>query len=104
TNVREVVLQLVGGVVDVVVADLSFISLTLVLPALAACLEPDGDLVPMVKPQFEVGRDRVGPGGVVTEPLWRADAVRRVATAAAGLGLGGRGVAARPLPRPARHP
>jgi 23S rRNA (cytidine1920-2'-O)/16S rRNA (cytidine1409-2'-O)-methyltransferase len=101
TNVRELTSQLVGGVVDVVVADLSFISLTLVLPALTACLEPDGDLVPMVKPQFEVGRDRVGPGGVVTEPLWRADAVRRVASAAADLGLGVRGLVASPLPGPA---
>lgn len=101
TNVRELTPQLVGGAVDVIVADLSFISLTLVLPALTACLNPDGDLVPMVKPQFEVGRDRVGPGGVVTEPALRADAVRRVAGAAAALGLGVRGLVASPLPGPA---
>ena len=101
TNVRELTPQLVGGTVAVVVADLSFISLTLVLPALAACLDPDGDLVPMVKPQFEVGRDRVGPGGVVAEPAFRADAIRRVAGAAAELGLGVRGLVASPLPGPA---
>ena len=101
TNVRELTPQLVGGAVDVIVADLSFISLTLVLPALTASLDPDGDLVPMVKPQFEVGRDRVGPGGVVTEPALRADAVRRVAGAAAALGLGVRGLVASPLPGPA---
>jgi 23S rRNA (cytidine1920-2'-O)/16S rRNA (cytidine1409-2'-O)-methyltransferase len=101
TNVRELTAQLVGGGVDVVVADLSFISLTLVLPALAACLNHEGDLVPMIKPQFEVGRARVGPGGVVTEPAWRADAVRRVASAAADLGLGIRGLVASPLPGPA---
>jgi 23S rRNA (cytidine1920-2'-O)/16S rRNA (cytidine1409-2'-O)-methyltransferase len=101
TNVRELTAQLVGGGVDVVVADLSFISLTLVLPALAACLNHEGDLVPMIKPQFEVGRDRVGPGGVVTERAWRADAVRRVASAAADLGLGVRGLVASPLPGPA---
>lgn len=101
TNVRELTPQLVGGAVDVVVADLSFISLTLVLPALTACLNPDGDLVPMVKPQFEVGRDRVGPGGVVTDPELRADAVRRVAGAATDLGLGVRGLVPSPLPGPA---
>jgi 23S rRNA (cytidine1920-2'-O)/16S rRNA (cytidine1409-2'-O)-methyltransferase len=101
TNVRELTPQLVGGAVAVVVADLSFISLTLVLPALTACLDADGDLVPMIKPQFEVGRDRVGPGGVVIEPALRADAVRRVAGAAAELGLGVRGLVASPLPGPA---
>ncbi|HEY8114271.1 MAG TPA: TlyA family RNA methyltransferase [Actinomycetes bacterium] len=100
TNVRELTPQVVGAVA-VVVADLSFISLTLVLPALAACLDPYGDLVPMVKPQFEVGRDRVGPGGVVAEPAFRADAIRRVAGAAAELGLGVRGLVASPLPGPA---
>jgi len=101
TNVRELTPHRIGGVVDVVVADLSFISLTLVLPALTACLDRDGDLVPMVKPQFEVGRDRVGPGGVVTEPAFRGDAVRRVAGAAVELGLGVRGLVRSPLPGPA---
>ena len=52
----------IGGPVELTVADLSFISLRLVLPALAACTAADGDLVPMVKPQFEVGRERVGAG------------------------------------------
>ena len=60
-------------------ADLSFISLRLVLPALAACTAPDGDLVLMVKPQFEVGRERVGAGGVVRDPALRAEAVLDVA-------------------------
>jgi 23S rRNA (cytidine1920-2'-O)/16S rRNA (cytidine1409-2'-O)-methyltransferase len=83
------------------VGDLSFISLTLVLPALVACCEPEADYVLMVKPQFEVGKDRVGTGGVVRDPGVRADAVRAVAVAAAGLGLGVRGVTASPLPGPA---
>ncbi|HET6214217.1 MAG TPA: SAM-dependent methyltransferase, partial [Micromonosporaceae bacterium] len=83
------------------VADLSFISLRLVLPALAACTGPEGDLVPMVKPQFEVGRDNVGPGGVVRDPALRADAVLAVAAAAAALGLGVAGLAQSPLPGPA---
>jgi len=84
-----------------VVADLSFISLTLVLPALVACAAPDADFVLLVKPQFEVGKGRVGSGGVVREAADRADAVRRVAGAASGLGLGVLGVTASPLPGPA---
>ncbi len=88
TNVRSLSAEQIGGPVQLTVADLSFISLRLVLPALAACTEPDGDLALMVKPQFEVGRERVGSGGVVRDPLVRADAVLDVAATAAGLGLG----------------
>src|SRR6266700_480807 len=66
--------KLAGALVDLTVAYLSFISLRLVLPALAACTGPDGDLVPMVKPQFEVGRERVGSGGVVRDPALRTEA------------------------------
>jgi 23S rRNA (cytidine1920-2'-O)/16S rRNA (cytidine1409-2'-O)-methyltransferase len=98
-NVRA--LELVTPVPELVVADLSFISLTLVLPALVACAVPDADFVLLVKPQFEVGKGRVGAGGVVREAGDRADAVRRVASAAAQLGLGALGVTASPLPGPA---
>ena len=84
-----------------VVADLSFISLTLVLPALVACAEPDADFVLLVKPQFEVGKGRVGAGGVVRDIADRSASVRRVTEAAAGLGLGVLGVTASPLPGPA---
>ena len=62
TNVRDLTPELVGGPVDLVVADLSFISLRLVLAALLGVRADDGDLVLMVKPQFEVGRERVGQG------------------------------------------
>src|SRR6185312_3154498 len=65
TNVRTLEPAAIGGPVDLTVADLSFISLQLVLPALIACTDAAGDLVPMVKPQFEVGRERLGTGGVV---------------------------------------
>ena len=101
TNVRELTAEVIGGPVGVVVADLSFISLRLVLPALARVADPGADLVLMVKPQFEVGRDRVGAGGVVRDGELRAAAVRSVAAAAAELGLGTRGVVASPLPGPA---
>lgn len=101
TNVRELTPEAIGGPVDLVVADLSFISLRLVLPALVSCTGDDADLLPMVKPQFEVGRHRLGAGGVVRDPALRAEAVLTVAQAAAQLGWGTAGVVASPLPGPA---
>jgi 23S rRNA (cytidine1920-2'-O)/16S rRNA (cytidine1409-2'-O)-methyltransferase len=101
TNVRTLAPAAIGGPADLTVADLSFISLRLVLPALTACTAADGDLVPMVKPQFEVGREGVGPGGVVRDAHQRTVAVLDVAAAAAALGLGTMGVVASPLPGPA---
>jgi 23S rRNA (cytidine1920-2'-O)/16S rRNA (cytidine1409-2'-O)-methyltransferase len=98
-NVRA--LDGVTPVPGLVVADLSFISLTLVLPALAGCAAPDADFVLLVKPQFEVGKGRVGAGGVVRDPEDRAGAVKKVAGTAAGLGLGVQGITASPLPGPA---
>ena len=100
TNVRDLQPDSIGGPVDVTVADLSFISLRLVLPALAACTRPDGDIVPMVKPQFEVGKDRIGSRGVVRDPQLRAEAVHSVAAAAGALGWATAGVCASPLPGP----
>lgn len=88
-----------SGLPDLVVADLSFISLTLVLPALLACTAPVADYVLMVKPQFEVGRESVGDG-VVRDPGLRASAVAQVASTAQSLGLVVRGVQASPLPGP----
>jgi len=100
TNVRSLTPEQIGGEVDVVVGDLSFISLKLVLPALVSCLRPGADLVPMVKPQFEVGKDRLGSGGVIRDPELRADAVLGVLADAAKLGLSVEGVVASPLPGP----
>ncbi|HEU4360213.1 MAG TPA: TlyA family RNA methyltransferase [Mycobacterium sp.] len=100
TNVRDLTADDIGGPVELVVADLSFISLTTVLPALIACASPDADIVPMVKPQFEVGREQVGAGGVVQDPALRAAAVLAVAQHAEQLGWRTAGVAASPLPGP----
>lgn len=100
TNVRELTPDLLDRPAEVVVSDLSFISLTLVLPALVGCATAEADLVLMVKPQFEVGRERLGAGGVVREAGLRAEAVRTVATAAQRLATGVNGVAASPLPGP----
>jgi 23S rRNA (cytidine1920-2'-O)/16S rRNA (cytidine1409-2'-O)-methyltransferase len=100
TNVRDLTTDLVGDPVDVVVGDLSFISLRLVLDALLGIVRPDGDLVLMVKPQFEVGKDRVGKGGVVRDPALRAEAVGQVAKQAAARGWGAKAVTTSPLPGP----
>ena len=99
-NVRSLDPALVAPPPAVVVADLSFISLSLVLPALVACAAPDADFALMVKPQFEVGKGRVGAGGVVRSPQDRAAAVRSVCDTAWSLGLGVKGVTASPLPGP----
>ncbi|HUY46848.1 MAG TPA: TlyA family RNA methyltransferase [Streptosporangiaceae bacterium] len=100
-NVRHLRPEQVAPPPALVTADLSFISLGLVLPALVSCAAPDADFVLLVKPQFEVGKGRVGPGGVVRDPGLRAAAVTSVAEAAADSGLGVAGVAASPLPGPA---
>jgi 23S rRNA (cytidine1920-2'-O)/16S rRNA (cytidine1409-2'-O)-methyltransferase len=99
TNVRELTPEQIGGPAELTVADLSFIPLTLVLPALAACTSED--LLPMVKPQFEVGRELVGAKGVVRDPALRGEAIRKVAGKAYELGLGTRGITRSPLPGPA---
>lgn len=85
---------------ELVTIDVSFISLTKVLPAVLAACAPEYDCLAMVKPQFEVGRERLGSGGVVRDRNARADAVRGVAESALDLGLGVRGVVASPLPGP----
>jgi 23S rRNA (cytidine1920-2'-O)/16S rRNA (cytidine1409-2'-O)-methyltransferase len=100
TNVRELTLAVVGDPVDVVVADLSFISLTTVLPALTGCASHNADIVPLVKPQFEVGKGQVGAGGVVHDPELRAGSVLGVARRAEELGWHSVGVTASPLPGP----
>jgi len=99
-NVRNLEPVQVDPPPDVVTADLSFISLSQVLPALVACATPDADFLLLVKPQFEVGRGKVGSGGVVRDPELRTGAIAAVAQAALDLGLGVQGVTASPLPGP----
>ena len=99
-NVRNLTESDLGTQVDLIVADLSFISLETVLPALVSVLKPTGDALLMVKPQFEVGKDLLGPGGVVSENSLRIDAVNKIANKAFELGLGMAGVVASPLPGP----
>ncbi|WP_454941944.1 TlyA family RNA methyltransferase [Corynebacterium argentoratense] len=100
TNLRGITPELCGGVCDAMVGDVSFISLRLVLPAIAECLEVGADALPMVKPQFEVGKDRVGAGGVVRDPALRHEAVMDVVRCAVSLGFECRGVVASAVPGP----
>jgi 23S rRNA (cytidine1920-2'-O)/16S rRNA (cytidine1409-2'-O)-methyltransferase len=100
-NVRSLVLNDLPWVPEGVVADLSFISLRLVLPALVGVSAPEAALVLLVKPQFEVGKESVGRGGVVRDPaVWRS-AIENVVTEAARLGLGLVDVVPSHLPGPA---
>ena len=100
TNVRSLAEVGLPWTPDAVVADLSFISLRLVLPALAAVVAESGTMLLMVKPQFEVGRGAVGKGGVVRDPaLWIA-AIEGVVDAASSLGWELAGTAPSRLPGP----
>ncbi|MSS45224.1 TlyA family RNA methyltransferase [Cutibacterium sp. WCA-380-WT-3A] len=84
--------------VDLVVGDVSFISLTMILEPMASVVSPDGVMVLLVKPQFEVGRAAVGAHGVVTDPTLRSQAVARVIAAARDLGWRMRDECDSPLP------
>lgn len=97
-NVRYLNPADIGGVVDLVVADLSFISLTLVMSALSGATGPGGELVLMVKPQFEIGREQLARTGVVSSPVQRRKAVDIVLSSATDAGLRVDGLARSPLP------
>jgi len=86
-NARELRADQVGGDFDLVVGDLSFISLTLVLPALVPLVKPGGCLLMLVKPQFELQPGQIGKGGLVQEPALHAQVEQRIRAACAALGL-----------------
>ena len=101
TNVRALDPRAVVPAPELVVGDLSFISLTLVLAPLLAAAAEDADLLLMVKPQFEVGKERLAHGGVVRDPGMHIESVLTVAARAHELGVGIDAVTASPLPGPA---
>jgi 23S rRNA (cytidine1920-2'-O)/16S rRNA (cytidine1409-2'-O)-methyltransferase len=86
-NIRHLPKETIPELIDLATLDLSFISLTLVLPKILEFLRPGGEIMAMVKPQFEVGKGQVGKGGVVRDPRLQQEAVQRVAAAATVLGL-----------------
>ncbi|GAB2477111.1 TlyA family RNA methyltransferase [Xylanimonas ulmi] len=99
-NVRGLVREDLAREPDLVVGDLSFISLTLVLPAVEGVLAPGSWALLLVKPQFEVGRQRLGAGGVVRDPALHVTAVVDVIESGARAGLCARAVVPSPLPGP----
>jgi len=99
-NAREIDPGMLPFVPQLAVVDVSFISLVKVMPAVVACLAPGGKMLAMVKPQFELGRKRVGRGGVVRSSADRRDAIRSVAAEAEALGLRVGGLASSGLPGP----
>jgi 23S rRNA (cytidine1920-2'-O)/16S rRNA (cytidine1409-2'-O)-methyltransferase len=86
-NARYLRLEDLGERVDLAVCDVSFISATLILPALVEALKPGGEMVILVKPQFEAGRGQVGKGGIVRDPAVHQAACARVEEAARRLGF-----------------
>ncbi len=100
-NARLLAANDVPGPFGIITADVSFISLRLVLPALVGLLAAGGDVVALVKPQFEAGRGQVGKGGVVRDPEVREHAIVAVLEAAAALGLACTGRIPSPIPGPA---
>ena len=101
TNVRDLTPEVLPYAPELVVADLSFISLNLVLSTLATIAAPGATFLLLVKPQFEAGRADVGGGGVVRDPAVWSRVLQDVIAAGAGLGLGARALMASPLPGPA---
>lgn len=97
TNIRDVDASSLGGPFDLVVCDLSFISLTVALPAIRPLVPDGGDLVVLVKPQFEVGRERLGRSGVVTSRHERRRVLRTIHETATLLGLVIRAAAPSPI-------
>ncbi len=98
TNARSLSPELVPEPCALAVMDVSFISVRLILPALLAVLAPGAEVVVLVKPQFEVGREQVGRGGIVREPELHREAVRGVAEAAQAQGYGVRAACPSPVP------
>jgi 23S rRNA (cytidine1920-2'-O)/16S rRNA (cytidine1409-2'-O)-methyltransferase len=86
-NARHLTKEQIGEPVDLAVCDVSFISVTLILPAIEPVLKPGGQMIVLVKPQFEAGREQVGKGGIVRDPAVQQAACHRVAAAVAALGF-----------------
>jgi 23S rRNA (cytidine1920-2'-O)/16S rRNA (cytidine1409-2'-O)-methyltransferase len=86
-NARYLTFDEIGELLDIIVCDVSFISVTLLIPALAPLLKPEGDWIILVKPQFEVGRELVGKGGIVRDPAAHRLACEKVADTLAEFGF-----------------
>ena len=86
-NARSLVFDQIGELAAILTCDVSFISVTLILPAAVRLLQPDGQMVILIKPQFEVGKGQVGKGGIVRDPELHQGACHRVESAVRDLGF-----------------
>ncbi|MDN5346919.1 MAG: rRNA (cytidine1920-2-O)/16S rRNA (cytidine1409-2-O)-methyltransferase [Clostridia bacterium] len=100
TNLRYLTPEALGEKVDLATLDLSFISLAKVLPAVIRLLKDDGQIIALIKPQFEAGRERLGKKGVVRDPALHREILREVLTAAQGEGLVTLGLTYSPIAGP----
>lgn len=101
TNARYLKPEDIGGRVELAVVDCSFISLSLLIPSISQCLLPSGELIALVKPQFEAGRDQVGRGGVVRDEKLRTEIVKKVENSIRSAGFDIRGSLESPIAGPA---
>lgn len=100
TNARYLEPAALGEQVDIATIDVAFISLLKVLPAVRRCLQPEGEVIALVKPQFEAGPERVGKKGVVRDPAVHRSVLQEVMAGAAGLGFTIRGLTTSPIRGP----
>ena len=100
TNIRNVTPEMLGVPLDFASIDVAFISLDKVLPVVRTLLSESGEVVALIKPQFEAGKERVGKNGVVRDPLMHEDVVRSVVAAAEGIGFIPMGLAYSPVKGP----
>ena len=100
TNIRYVKPEDIGEPLDLSVVDVSFISLRIVLPAIRALLAPEGQVVCLIKPQFEAGREKVGKKGVVRDPAVHLEVLEQFAALAESLGFTIRGMTFSPVKGP----
>ena len=100
TNIRYLTLEQLGTSCDLATIDVSFISLSKVLPAVIQLLAPSGKIIALIKPQFEAGREKVGKKGVVRDPVVHTEVIDNVCQAARGLGLGVEGLSYSPVRGP----
>jgi 23S rRNA (cytidine1920-2'-O)/16S rRNA (cytidine1409-2'-O)-methyltransferase len=103
TDFRLLKMEDIGGQVDVIVGDISFISLLLVLKYIPSFLIQDGFVVLLIKPQFEVGPDNIGKGGIVTSPQAHAKAISRIVEFASSISLGIQNITFAPIVNPKKN-
>lgn len=96
-NARSLTPDLLGEQVDLVVTDVSFISQTLLHQPIASILKPDGNFISLIKPQFEVGRGKLGKGGIVKQASYRHMAAEAVLASAESVGLGCKAIISSPI-------